>query len=349
MEINLQKKNRNSACVLPPPFASSSSRPSRCWLLDHRKGGHRKLRVGFRLHHPRLPPGPVQTTRLPLRARKKTGNIKATAGQTSVASDSGASGSSSWPPGGPCEGRSRWKPSFLVFSPSFCFAATAAAVPRFRKGAVLSGAASTTGVLRGLPAPVERRPLAPPLLVGDSGDPGDIARTEVRLCLTGRCRRFFRMWLASGVRGCRGDWIGSVGCCSCMVHATRRIGNWNSLLFSGRSPACNSTLALANRNECLTMGYESGCASWKRCDASMPRSDTGMSAPMGGMAAERPKAQHRPRNGSRLPSLCIAGLITHRAEFDGPGAADSLQRRTTVASAAMSTAQSTWKCPSTAA
>jgi hypothetical protein len=63
------------------------------------------------------------------------------------------------------------------------------------------------------------------LRAGDSGDPGDMARTEFRLRRrTGR-RRFLRMWLARGVRGCNGDTTGCVGCCACMVVATSRIGS----------------------------------------------------------------------------------------------------------------------------
>ena len=76
------------------------------------------------------------------------------------------------------------------------------------------------GVFNGLAIPKERDPL----LVGDSGDPGDIASTDLRLCRSGRRRRFLRMWLARGVLGWSGDLIGSPGCCSCIVHATRRMG-----------------------------------------------------------------------------------------------------------------------------
>ena len=254
-------RNKNAECVLLPSFASSSSRPSGCWLLGHRQREYRKLfalraqavlqlhrwlmrHASFRLTCPRLPPERVPFSRFSLKARTITATRARLLSRTLLLTSSGSNASS-------CNGSTLWTPSFASCSP-----------PRLRKGEPAVGdVPSRTGVLRGLPTPVERRPLAPPLLVGDSGDPGDKARTEDRLCLTGRRRRLFLMWLASGVRGCRGDWIGSVGCCSCMVHATRRIGNWNSLLFSGRSPACNSTLAFANRNECLTMGYESGCAS----------------------------------------------------------------------------------------
>ena len=68
--------------------------------------------------------------------------------------------------------------------------------------------------------PTDRKPLR----VGDSGDPGDMASTELRLRRSVGRRRFLRMWLARGVRGCSGDTTGCVGCCSCIVVATRRVG-----------------------------------------------------------------------------------------------------------------------------